>query len=498
MEAGTSTCATCGTGLAGPGTAPLGSPEPPLGSGTLVLGSGVPIEGPLPHLPERSKPARPPVDARPKPRAGAERRPRIDLRKRLPPVPLAPPTPEGEAPAKPRKSQRRRILTVVGGLVALLAVASAVLWLRSRPGRLSAEARFDRLGSPELVVHCRDCADGTLLRLGSAEASVQNGSATLRVDPPMTLGKKREEAELLRPGSRRAERERLDYEVDFVVSPDLRGLAQASPKLSIVAEARADVAFIVEGRVVPPGENGLRRYDIDIRAEVTGPAKESVVLERQVPYLVKRDSGELSRGELALRTEIVPLMVEAPGESIVIETASFVLAGVTQRDGTISVEGRPITVDPTGRFAQLMSVSAVGDTTISVRASAPGKAPRLFPIRVRRVASLKQEAESFARRAESSFAAIVENADDKRGWAVALDGKVLDVRSDGYTSSVLLDVAKGCALPPCTAQLKVGERSTVAKGASITAYGYLAGKARDESSGHDRVEVRVEFLRGRE
>jgi hypothetical protein len=55
----------------------------------------------------------------------------------------------------------------------------------------------------------------------------------------------------------------------------------------------------------------------------------------------------------------------------------------------VSVGGRPITVDESGGFVQLMSVSAEGETTIFVRADAVGHAPRLVPLRVRRVHSLR-------------------------------------------------------------------------------------------------------------
>ena len=49
---------------------------------------------------------------------------------------------------------------------------------------------------------------------------------------------------------------------------------------------------------------------------------------------------------------------------MLLETSNFVLAGRTAKAGTLTVSDRPITVDPNGRFAQMMNVSAPGETTI--------------------------------------------------------------------------------------------------------------------------------------
>jgi hypothetical protein len=303
--------------------------------------------------------------------------------------------------------------------------------------------------------------------------------------------------ELRAAGESGSRTEQVEYDVDFVASADQRGLGQPEPKLALVFDAKPDVSVIVDGRVVAPSSSGIRRYELPVRSELTGPAKAPVTLVKRIPYLVKRANGESIRGELEFRVEVVSLSVDAPGESIVIEGASFVLAGVTERDGTITVEGRPITVDPGGRFAQLMSVSSIGVTTISVRASAPGRAPRLYPIRVKRVASLAAEATEFERHAQGSYAAIAENVDDKRGWAVVLEGKLGEVKSDGYVSSLLLEVTRGCAAAPCLARLRLGERTQLAPGAKVTVYGYLAGKSVDPATGRGLPEVRVEFLRGK-
>lgn len=495
-EPGATTCPECGAPIAGAhATRPLGSEgEERVGSGTLVLGSGVSITEPLP-VSRRARPAPEPRRERPAPAEHQRREPRDPrrLRQRLP---RALPTPEPAASERPKSKPRPRALWLLVPLGLAAAAALGLALARRRPA-LAAETRFDPKGRPELHVSCPSCPEGTTLGLGTETATVSSGHALLRVAPPLALGRHRTTLEVTKPGRGAAKTEELEYEVDYVVSVDQRGLGQPEPKLGLVFEAKPSVSFVVDGRVVPPAESGLRRYELGVRAELTGAARETVTWTKKVPYLVKRPTGESVRGEIELRVEVVPLVVDAPGESIVIEGSSFVLAGATERDGTITVEGRPITVDPTGRFAQLMSVSAVGDTTINVRASAPGRAPRFYPIRVKRVASLAAEAAAFERRAEASFAAISEDVDKKLGWAVVLEGKLAEVKSDGYVSSLLLEVTKGCPAAPCFARLRLGERTAQSAGATVTVYGYLAGKSTDPATGRALPEVRVEFLRGK-
>lgn len=491
-EPGAPACPSCGATTGGArATAPLGSDgEPPRGSGTLVLGSGVPIDGPLP-APPPPKRAPSPGEARPRPEQPRPNALRLRQRLRV----ERPPEPRAETPRPPAKRRLPRAAWL--GVPLLVLPALVAVWTLSQRRSVRAEARFDPLGRPELHLSCPSCADGTSLSLGEASAVTRGGRAVLALSPPLSLGRQRATLEVKDPGQRRPRREEVEYEVDFVVSADQRGLAHPEPKLALVFDAKPEVSFVVDGRVVAPSPNGIRRYELGVRQELTGPAKQPTTLRKKIPYLVKRPTGESVRGELELVIPIVALSVEAPGPSIVIEGSSFVLAGATERDGLVTVEGRPITVDPSGRFAQLMSVSAIGDTTVSVRASAPGRAPRFFPIRVKRVASLAAEAAAFERRAQGSYAAIADAVEQKVGWAVVLEGKLTEVKSDGYVSSLLLEVDKGCRTPPCLVRLALGERTSLAVGAGVTAYGYLAGKTAEADGGRGLPEVRVEFLRGR-
>ena len=179
---------------------------------------------------------------------------------------------------------------------------------------------------------------------------------------------------------------------------------------------------------------------------------------------------------------------------MVLDTSNFVLAGRTAKSGALTVSDRPITVDPSGRFAQMMNVSAPGETTITIRATSKDTAPRLFPLRVKRVDSLVREGERVRQRATSNYAAISDQAEAKRGWAVALDGSAVDARTENYNTVIVMDVQGGCAHSPCLARISYGAPFSVARGDKLSAFGEVAGVVDGPRSGTRIPDIRADFL----
>jgi hypothetical protein len=222
------------------------------------------------------------------------------------------------------------------------------------------------------------------------------------------------------------------------------------------------------------------------------------MLERKIPYVVTPPNGAPANGDVSVRIGVTPLVLQAPGPSIVIEGATFVLAGHTGKDATVSVEGRPITVDGTGAFAQMMSVSSLGETNIMVRADAKDQAPRLVPVRVRRVQSLAAEAAARRANATSDYSAVARDPDAQHGLAVALDGSVVEARVDAFTTVLLLDVKSGCAAAPCLARVSLGEKTPFKEGTAVSVFGSVTGAVEGPHQGTRIPAIFADFvLKGR-
>jgi len=393
------------------------------------------------------------------------------------------------------KKRGTRFLWVVLLLAALVLGGVAVLaifMLRAAPP-LDARVGVDAQGHEQLELACPRCDNGSVARLAGARAKFSGGKAMLALAQPLRIGNNELAIDLETPAGR-TYRAELHVPVEYRVRGDFGSLGETPPRLAVRVEAVPGTAVIVDGKAVALGPDGTGKHLVDVSKDVTGPAARVESLERKLVYSITPPGSAPQVGEVVLRLGIAALIVDAPGNRVVTESPNFTLAGRTLKGGSIHVEGRPITVDPQGRFAQLMNVSAVGRTTIMVRASAPDHAPRLFPIDVERVASLRATAKSFAAKAADSYTAIATDIAAKRGWAVALPGRVTDVRSDGHTSVILLEISKGCSKKPCLARLLQRARATVSPGNNVTAYGHVTGAVDGPRAGDKIPEILVEFI----
>jgi hypothetical protein len=399
-----------------------------------------------------------------------------------------------DEPAAPHKSGIPPLAAVAMVGAAGLFAAALVVWLFYHGhGAIEAHAAAAADGSEQLELTCAACEDGTVLRLDATNATFASHHATLPLTRPLKVGENPMTITLV---STRNKQSFVDISVPiaFRVRGDTSGLEAPTPELRVLVSALPGSSATVDGKPVALNAQGEGIYAIDVSAEVTGLDAVSKPLERRVPYLVTPPNSAAQSGTVSLQTGITPLVIDAPGSAVVLETSNFVLAGRTAKAGALTVGDRPITVDPTGRFAQMMNVSAPGETTITIRASSKDSAPRLFPLRVKRVDSLAHEADRVRQRASSNYAAIADQPDAKRGWAVALDGTVVDARTENYNTVAVMDVQGGCAHAPCLARIVYGAPFTLARGDKFSAFGEIAGVVDGPRTGTHIPEVRADFL----
>jgi len=422
-----------------------------------------------------------------------------------PPPPPPPPLTEGplDGPAgmpRPFRIPTLAAVAMVGAAALFTAAIVALLLYRSR-GTITAELAASPDGRETLSLACAGCTDESKVRFAGREASFHGTRASLALAEPLRVGDNRVTVELeRRPG--RSEPVELHVPVDFRVRADTTSLTQAPPRVTVRVEAVAHSAVVVDGKplVLAPAAAGTETgaAEVDVSRQVTGMSPTLATLEREVPYVVTPPNGTPTSGQVKVRVGVTPLVVQAPGSSIVIETATFVLAGHTAKDASVSVESRPITVDGTGAFAQMMSVSSLGETTVIVRADAKDQAPRLVPVKVRRVQSLATEAAAARTRGATAYAAIEKASDAQRGLAVALDGSVVESRADAFTTVLLVDVKSGCTAPPCLARVTSGEKLALKEGSSLSVFGAVTGSVDGPRPGSRIPAIAADFvLKGR-
>jgi hypothetical protein len=401
------------------------------------------------------------------------------------------------APQPPPAPSSRRALYVVGaaGVLAVGAVLFAVLWPSAPP--LTARARVDAAGREGVEITCPTCPDGTTIAIGDAKASMTGHVAQVPLAAPLTVGENRLKVAIDRPGGGRDETVGVNVPLAYRIRPDLETLQGERPALQIVVEAQAGTAVTLGGKPVALAA-GRALETVDVTDAVTGPSDEVTTLSRQVPYSVKPKDGVAEQGMVNVSVSVVPLHLDAPGPSAVIDGKTFVLAGRSLKGAEVSAAGRPIQVKPDGTFAQVMNVSSVGATQIEVRARLANMAPRITRIDVRRVDDLAVAAREFAAQSPLGWADVAPNPAAVAGKPVLLGGEVVDVRRQNHQTVMLLDVgsAFGCKATagssPCHVRLVQGADNDVKQGAEMRAFGHVT-RAFSVAGRPDIPEVWVDF-----
>ncbi|WP_437275641.1 zinc-ribbon domain-containing protein [Sorangium sp. So ce375] len=419
------------------------------------------------------------------------------LKQRLPPP---------QAQRRPRTSRRAVAVVVAGGVLALGAVLFALLWPSAPP--VTARARADAEGRELIELRCDSCPDGTAVSIGEGRATIAGRVAQIPLASPLSVGENRMKVAIDRPGSGRDETVGVAIHVAYRIRPDLGTLQGERPSIQVVVEASKGTQVLLDGKEVAL-TSGRAIESIDVTAAVEGLSDETKTLSRQVPYTVTPPDGPREQGMVSVAVGIVPLSIEAPGPSVVIDKESFVLAGRTARGAQIFAGAHPIAVRPDGTFAHVMNVSSVGATQFEVRAKMQGMAPRIAKIAVRRVDRLDTAAKEFAGRGPIGYAELAAGAKDNIGKPIAVTGEVLEVRRQGYATLILLSVppASGCkaggataasagAAPrspdACKVRLVHGADNPAQRGDILTAYGSVAPPF-VAPGGAEIPEVGVEF-----
>jgi hypothetical protein len=407
---------------------------------------------------------------------------------------IAPPSSRG--PASPRKPAPSRIsvgatLAIVGAGILLAMAVLAYFMLRGH-GSVSARAVLDARGKEMLELTCSECPDGTKVWIDMAPVAFRGGKATLGLQAQLKVGENPIVLVLERPGRSREEIA-LSLPIEYRVRGSTEALAQDKPQVSVVASALAGTKLEVDGKPLPPDGGTDVRFDYDVTADVSGPEATVKTLERSVPYKATSASGTVQAGQVEVRIGITPLIVDAPGASIVVSAKELVLAGRTAPGASLKVGNQSVTLDAEGRFVSKQPLT-VGESTFTVRATLPDHAPRLVRVSARRSDDLDRDAALARSMAQASYAEVVKAPEASVGRSVWLEGALFDVRHDGYSSVLLIDVKKGCKKSPCLAKVIYGAETAWEKGRALKASGKLLRFVDGPRSGERIPEVRADLV----
>ncbi len=465
---------------AAPAPAPPGAP-PPHGGRVAAHGTLLGVAGPPPREPSGVSGSEPP-----------EKIPSI--------LPLPAPPQLEELPPAPEIVPKRGfpVAPVVGLGALLLAAGGVVLFFALNSGPpITAQGRVDEKGKEALAVRCASCPDGTKLSLaGHGGASeVKGGEAVVPLAAPLALGPNDLALTVDRPGSGRDETVKLRVPVSYRVRSDPAALGADPPTITVLVEALPGTTVEVEGKPVAL-TGGKGQVDFPVGAEAVGAAETAKALERTIGFKVTLPDSPDHRptqaaGALAVRTRIVPLHLDAPGPSAVVQTATCHVTGQTLVGASISVNGKETPLGARGEFAAEVPCAELTRHKIDLVARSAGMASRRAHIHVTRVASLEAEAKVWETRGPAhdalgegatgdatpvAFEALT--SPTSVGKPALVEGPVLDVRVVNGLAVVLLDNERKCKSAPgkqdCLVRLLYGGAEPLQKGQRVRGFGFVS------------------------
>jgi hypothetical protein len=380
---------------------------------------------------------------------------------------------------------------IVGAATLLVMALVAFLMLRGH-GAVTARAKLDAQGNELLELSCSECPDGTKTWIDTAPVAFRAGKATLRLQSPLKVGDNPIVLVLERPGRSREEIA-LALPIEFRVRGSTEQLSQESPKVSVLASVRAGTKLEVDGKLVAPDASGSVRFDYDVASELTGPEATVKTLERSVTYKATPSNAPPETGQVQIRIGITPLVVDAPGTSIVVGSKDVVIAGRTAPNSALQIGAQTVTLDSEGRFVSKQSLST-GENSFVVRSTLKDHAPRLVRVSVRRSDNLEREAALARSMTQTSYAEATRQGDTSVGRSIWLAGRLFDERHDGYTSVFLVDVKDGCKKAPCLSKVVYGVPLEIDKGRALKAFGKVVRFVDGPRSGERIPEVRAELV----
>jgi hypothetical protein len=342
-----------------------------------------------------------------------------------------------DEPELPKKGTSLVVWMVLGASL-ILGLAAAAVWVFVIQGHGTpadvAVARSPDGASAILDVRLVPFVPGTKVRLGAREVEAALGIARFVVPlSELHVGVNDLVATVLVPGVD-PETQPLRVFLSYRARADLAGLAAAPARYDVVFDLPPGARVETATGAFPAGQGGRATIPIPI-ASIEGALDAEG--HHRLDFRVVGADQTAETGSLVTVLPVTRLMLDRPGAEAVTDAAQIECAGMTDTGATVEVAGVAVP-SAEGRFSTRVPLATVGSNTITVRAVAPGKAPRTKTVTVRRVASLRAETQAFQREVDPhlTWSEAAAHPEENRGRSVSYLGKVFNLRTEEGVTAI--------------------------------------------------------------
>jgi hypothetical protein len=340
---------------------------------------------------------------------------------------------------------RRGLWLALGAIVAgVLALAGLAAWLFTRGPEVAVRVVAAPLstgssglvGGEALEVEVLGSEPGTKVRFAGEERPLTAGRAQfpLRADA-LALGDNALAVAVVDPDGG-VDTATVRLVLEYRVRPDLAALAAQPPGVDVVIDARPGAKVSLDGAPVALDARGRgsKRYLV--------PPQASSAFALRARYRIELGGGAPVEGEVNVTLPVTSAQIDRPGPDVVTDQTLLEIAGAVEPTAEVVIAGSAVPVTD-GRFLYRANLPEPGEYKLAVVARAPGKAPRVIDIRVRKVSDMTMAAATFKHDPALTYARIAQNPLIYRGQSVAFDGRVYNVEVQGGRS-VLQMLALDC------------------------------------------------------
>lgn len=327
---------------------------------------------------------------------------------------------------------------IAGTLIVLLiagGVAAYALW--DEGPRVQAEVVREQ-GHEWLRLEVPGAQTGTKVRFGGQEKPLEAGRAKFELaSDSLSVGDNLVSYDVVAADGE-VHSGSLTLDVPYRIRTDLSALNGPEPAVDVVVTARPGTRVTLDGQPLQLDAQGRAVQSIPL--EPSAASRGSI--ERTVRYRIEPPTGEPVVDELRIRLPLTSMQIDRPGLDVVTDQSRVEIAGAVGPSTQVKVEGERVEVQD-GRFVHRYPLPEPGDYELQVVARAPGKAPYVQTLKIRRVRDLREAARDFQADADLRYARLAQNPALYRGRKVAFEGRVYNVDVQGGRS-VLQLLARDC------------------------------------------------------
>lgn len=375
-------------------------------------------------------------------------------------TPTVPDSPNsGVVPARAPTSPGRPMWQTASFIAAGLLAAAGLGGLFAKMSKADVQVnvtRFsvDETGHDQLELKCPECPEQTTLRIAESTCKFSQGTCTLVVGKPLSLGQNEFDLSLVAADGEILSADPLLVPVAFRMASSWKGRQASPPYGEIVIEAPAGSRIQVNGEPVADAA-GKATYRVELDKESLGEAREAHKIALDVPIEVT--TGDKVRSTRAtLRSSITPLQLTSLGPVHQLSGKTLTVTGLSTPGAKISLGHATTTANEHGEFT--LSLTTPSEFKGFVEARAEDQLTRRVPVELTQAATLPDPVTDYAQITAPVF--------------VQLSATVIESRVAGGVTRSLLEIQEDCKNTPCLISTIYAEPKHLLPNRNVTVSGW--------------------------